>query len=63
MVMHADGGYLGSKPYCASGRYIQRMSDYCKGCRYRVDEATGPQACPFNALYWHFLMRHRDRLG
>ncbi|WP_375739300.1 cryptochrome/photolyase family protein [Pseudomonas boanensis] len=63
MAMHADGGYLGSKPYCASGRYIQRMSDYCKGCRYRVDESTGPQACPFNALYWHFLMRHRDRLG
>lgn len=63
MVMHADGGYLGSKPYCASGRYIQRMSDYCKGCRYRVDEAVGDDACPFNALYWHFLMRHRDRLG
>lgn len=62
MVMHADGGYLGSKPYCASGRYIQRMSDYCGGCAYRVDEATGPRACPFNALYWHFLMRHAERL-
>lgn len=63
MVMHADGGYLGSKPYCASGRYIQRMSDYCGACVYRVDQAVGEQACPFNALYWHFLRRHRDRLG
>ncbi|WP_236715559.1 cryptochrome/photolyase family protein [Pseudomonas sp. BMS12] len=63
MVMHADGGYLGSKPYCASGRYIQRMSDYCGDCAYRVDQAVGEQACPFNALYWHFLRRHRDRLG
>jgi len=63
MVMHADGGYLGSKPYCASGRYIQRMSDHCTACRYRVDRATEDDACPFNSLYWHFLMRHRDSLG
>lgn len=63
MVMHADGGYLGSKPYCASGRYIQRMSDHCAACRYRVDRATEEDACPFNALYWHFLMRHSERLG
>lgn len=63
MVMHADGGYLGSKPYCASGRYIQRMSNYCTGCAYRVDDVTGDQGCPFNALYWHFLMRHREQLG
>lgn len=62
MVMHADGGYLGSKPYCASGQYIRRMSDHCQGCSYRVNESTGESACPFNALYWHFLMRHRERL-
>ncbi len=62
MVMHADGGYLGSKPYCASGQYIKRMSDYCGGCAYKVAESTGEQACPFNALYWHFLMRHRQQL-
>jgi deoxyribodipyrimidine photolyase-related protein len=60
MVMHADGGFLGSKPYCASGRYIQRMSDHCGACRYRVDRAVEEDACPFNALYWHFLMRHRQ---
>jgi deoxyribodipyrimidine photolyase-related protein len=62
MVMHADGGLLGSKPYAASGKYIDRMSDYCAGCRYRVKETTGDDACPFNALYWDFLMRHRRRL-
>jgi deoxyribodipyrimidine photolyase-related protein len=62
MVMHADGGYLGSKPYCASGQYIRRMSDYCLSCSYRVTESTGESACPFNALYWHFLMRHRELL-
>lgn len=62
MVMHADGGYLGSKPYCASGQYINRMSDYCHGCVYKVSESTADNACPFNALYWHFLMRHGERL-
>ncbi|WP_213881804.1 cryptochrome/photolyase family protein [Pseudomonas sp. dw_358] len=63
MVMHADGGYLGSKPYCASGQYIKRMSDYCRDCAYKVSESTTEDACPFNALYWHFLMRHRNTLG
>ena len=62
MVMHADGGYLGSKPYCASGQYIKRMSDYCRHCAYSVTESTSENACPFNALYWHFLMRHGDVL-
>ncbi|MEJ5174771.1 cryptochrome/photolyase family protein, partial [Erwinia sp. MYb416] len=62
MVMHADGGYLGSKPYCASGLYINRMSDYCRGCAYKVSESTTDNACPFNALYWHFLMRHSNIL-
>jgi len=62
MVMFADGGFLGSKPYCASGQYIKRMSDYCGDCAYKVSESTTPDACPFNALYWHFLMRHDDKL-
>ncbi|KTT13488.1 deoxyribodipyrimidine photolyase [Pseudomonas oryzihabitans] len=63
MVMHADGGYLASKPYCASGQYIRRQSDYCKGCHYQVSESLGETACPFNALYWHFLIRHRRRFA
>ncbi|WP_044028287.1 cryptochrome/photolyase family protein [Dinoroseobacter shibae] len=61
MSQFADGGLLGSKPYVSSGAYIDRMSDYCKGCAYKVKQKTGEGACPFNLLYWHFLMRHRDR--
>jgi deoxyribodipyrimidine photolyase-related protein len=61
MSQHADGGLLASKPYAASGRYIQRMSNYCEGCRYRPDQSTGDKACPFTTLYWDFLMRHEKR--
>lgn len=61
MSQFADGGLLGSKPYVSSGAYIDRMSDYCGGCHYRVKDRTGPRACPFNLLYWHFLNRHRAR--
>ena len=61
MSQFADGGLLGSKPYVSSGNYIDKMSDYCKSCAYKVKEKTGPDACPFNSLYWHFLDRHRDR--
>lgn len=63
MSQFADGGLLGSKPYASSGAYIDRMSDYCRHCRYDVKVRTGPDACPFNALYWDFLARNRDRLG
>lgn len=59
MVMHADGGLLASKPYAASGSYINRMSDYCRGCHYSVKTSTDSDSCPFNSLYWHFIDRHR----
>jgi deoxyribodipyrimidine photolyase-related protein len=61
MSQFADGGLLGSKPYAASGAYIDRMSDHCRTCRYAVKQKTGPTACPLNALYWDFLARHRAR--
>mgnify|MGYP003111362944 CR=1 FL=1 len=60
MSQFADGGIIASKPYVSSGNYINKMSDYCGGCAYKVAQKTGKQACPFNLLYWHFLDRHRD---
>jgi deoxyribodipyrimidine photolyase-related protein len=62
MSQFADGGLLGSKPYISSGNYIAKMSNYCENCRYNVKEKIGENACPFNALYWHFLERNSDKL-
>lgn len=61
MSQHADGGRLATKPYAGGGAYINRMSDHCGGCRYDVKQKTGPDACPFNALYWDFIARHERR--
>ena len=63
MALWADHGRMASKPYAASGAYINRMSDYCRKCRYDVREKTGPDACPFNALYWDFLDRNAKTLA
>ncbi len=63
MSQFADGGLLASKPYVASGAYINRMSNYCKRCCYDVTKPYGPEACPFNPLYWAFLVRQRHRLA
>ena len=62
MSQFADGGLLASKPYAASGNYINKMSDYCGSCMYDVKKKTGTGACPFNPLYWDFLNRNADRL-
>ncbi len=63
MSQFADGGIIASKPYNSSGAYINRMSDYCSTCHYKVKEKIGEQSCPFNSLYWHFMHRHKDRFG
>ncbi|SFN21741.1 cryptochrome/photolyase family protein [Dokdonella immobilis] len=62
MSQFADGGLMASKPYAATGQYIDRMSGYCKDCRYDPKQRTGETACPFSTLYWDFLIRHADRL-
>ncbi|MCC5891186.1 cryptochrome/photolyase family protein [Exiguobacterium sp.] len=63
MALHADGGKLATKPYIASGKYIDRMSDYCKGCTYNPKHTTEEDACPFNALYWNFIDKHEERFA
>jgi deoxyribodipyrimidine photolyase-related protein len=62
MGLFADGGLLASKPYASSANYVNRMSDYCKGCQYNPKVRTGEDACPFNFFYWDFLHRHREKL-
>jgi deoxyribodipyrimidine photolyase-related protein len=63
MALFADGGHLASKPYASGGGYINKMSNYCKGCQYKVSLKSGVDACPFNYLYWDFLDRNRSKLG
>lgn len=63
MSQRADGGLVATKPYCSSANYIDKMSDYCKGCHYDKKQKTGDKACPFNSLYWDFLDRHEEKFS
>jgi deoxyribodipyrimidine photolyase-related protein len=63
MSQFADGGLLATKPYVSAAAYIHRMSNYCQGCRYKRDQKQGPDACPFNAMYWAFFINKRPQLG
>jgi len=62
MSQYGDGGIIGTKPYCATGSYVNRMSDYCADCIYDPKESIGENACPFTTLYWDFLTRNHNRL-
>ena len=61
MALFADGGWIATKPYAASGNYVNKMSDYCKTCRYNVKEKFGPNACPLNSLYWNFIGENYEK--
>ena len=63
MALYADGGLIATKPYCSSGNYINKMSDYCADCHYDVKARSGKRACPFNGFYWRFMHKHRDSLA
>lgn len=63
MALYADGGRMATKPYASGGAYIDRMSDYCKACRFDRAERVGPDACPFTTLYWSFSKPHRERFA
>lgn len=63
MALFADGGWIATKPYAASGNYVNKMSDYCKSCRYNVKQKVGVDACPLNSLYWNFIDKHHDKFS
>ena len=62
MSLYADGGQMATKPYASGGAYIQKMSNYCKGCRFDPKKRTGDDACPYTTLYWDFLSRNHEAL-
>ncbi|NIV15800.1 MAG: cryptochrome/photolyase family protein, partial [Aliifodinibius sp.] len=62
MGLYADGGKIATKPYIASSNYINNMSDFCSNCEYDRKRRTGEQACPFNYLYWNFILTHEEKL-
>jgi deoxyribodipyrimidine photolyase-related protein len=62
MSGYADGGIVGTKPYVSTSNYINKMSNFCQNCSYDCNQKTGPKACPFNYLYWNFLLKNQESL-
>jgi deoxyribodipyrimidine photolyase-related protein len=62
MGLFADGGIIATKPYFSTSNYIHKMSDYCLTCYYDHKQRTGVKACPFNYLYWNFILKHENAL-
>lgn len=62
MGRYADGEQIGTKPYISSSNYTNKMSDYCQNCSYNRKLRTGEEACPYNYLYWKFILEHEERL-
>jgi deoxyribodipyrimidine photolyase-related protein len=62
MGLNADGGLTSTKPYIASANYIHKMGDFCSSCTYDHKQRHGDKACPFNYLYWNFILKHENRL-
>ena len=63
MALYADGGKLATKPYVSGGNYINKMSNFCQNCQYQISKKTGDKACPFNYLYWNFMIENKSRLA
>lgn len=53
MGTYGVGGLMTTKPYVSGAAYIDKMSDYCKGCAF-----DPKKNCPITSLYWDFLARH-----
>ncbi|WP_369742552.1 cryptochrome/photolyase family protein [Pseudidiomarina sp. PP-1MA] len=63
MSQFADGGIVASKPYVASGNYMNKMSSYCSNCHYQVKLKSGEKSCPLNSLYWHFIEQKQEHFA
>jgi deoxyribodipyrimidine photolyase-related protein len=57
MGTYGVGGLMTTKPYVSGGAYIDRMSNYCKGCAF-----DPKRNCPVTNLYWDFMARHEAML-
>lgn len=60
MSQFSDWWKLATKPYVSSWNYINKMSDFCKNCKYNVKNKYETDSCPFNFLYWNFVDKNKE---